>query len=98
MRRTVKFAAGLLLAAGASIALSSPASAAPAPSGPPSVPSNPASSYQYHGLSTNWTNQTTLNNFGNPQVGLFNYNGGGVAVSSNATGQYGGLFGGLGGF
>ncbi|GAA2698599.1 hypothetical protein [Actinoplanes palleronii] len=92
MRRSVLYTAGLMIAGGASLLFAGPAAAAPSTTASfcCSYPSYSSSNYQYLGQS-NYTNQTTLNNVGNPQLGLINFNGGGSAGSSNYTSQFGGI-------
>jgi hypothetical protein len=89
MRRTILYTTGLMVAAGASLALAAPASASPACWGCSPYNTNLQSLTQ-----TAVTNQTVLNNIGNPQIGvsLFgggvsNFNGGGTAVAAASTYQ-----------
>ncbi|HEY0002133.1 MAG TPA: hypothetical protein VGB74_16900 [Actinoplanes sp.] len=101
MRRTVLYTAGLLFAAGTTLALAGPASAAPAADTKSKCCGSTSSSTpKFTGYSSQWlgqasvTNQTVLNNVGNPQIGLGNYNGGGSASATSYTSQIGGIFGG----
>jgi hypothetical protein len=104
MRRTILLTAGLMMAAGASLALAGPASAAPKAPAPccgsgSFHPSN--SNLQFLGQST-YQNQTSLNNIGNPQIalGLFgsasNTNSGGILTATQASSQSAQQFGGAG--
>ncbi|HEX9999293.1 MAG TPA: hypothetical protein VGB74_02470 [Actinoplanes sp.] len=57
--------------------------------------STPRNNLSYLGLSQiSIVNQIVLNNVGNPQIGLGNYNGGGSASATSATSQVSGLSGG----
>jgi hypothetical protein len=94
MRRTILYTTGLMIAAGASLALAGPASAAPAPSHPNYTNIlSPNTNLQYLGQ-TSVTTQTVLNNIGNTTIGGSNYGGSASAVSY--TGQYANQLGGAG--
>ena len=90
MRRSVRYTAGLLIAAGASLAFAGPASAATTGGVPnwyaPVTYNAPA---QFLGQAA-FSGQQVANNFGNGQFGTSNWNTGGTAVASNGTGQYAG--------
>ncbi|GAA1636343.1 hypothetical protein [Actinoplanes couchii] len=102
MRNTVRYTAGLMVAAGAVLAFSTPAMAAD--NGRErnrgggdrfSLSSIDADYYQSNRASnSNWNNQTVLNNIGNTQYGKNNYNGGGTAFAINSTDQYNDVRGG----
>ncbi|GAA1636338.1 hypothetical protein [Actinoplanes couchii] len=103
MNRTVRYAAGLMIAAGASLAIAGPATAAPSndPFGSRDRGSDFSSSRSYFdatqiqkSINTNVNTQVVLNNIGNVQIGRNNYNGGGTAFALNETYQGGRLDGG----
>ena len=99
MRRTVLYTAGLMFAAGASLALAGPASAAPAAATTCcsfsgfAAPNHPSYSSNQWLNQTSTTNQQVLNNVGNSQYGLLNINGGGTASATSTTNQVGRILG-----
>ncbi|MCU7722976.1 hypothetical protein ODJ79_04545 [Actinoplanes sp. KI2] len=96
MRRTVLYSAGLLVAAGASLALAGPASAAPSVAGPCC---NAGSAYGGfssvpYPMQINVSNQIALSNIGVTQLGSGNSLGGGSLYLTNHQTNLGGPYGG----